>query len=79
MRAAGGEGMKAWMMVVALATAVLLTGCEPKQENLKGKTMGTSYSISYLPGDGTPSLATLQAEIDKRLVQVNESDVDLST
>ncbi|MBL5826328.1 FAD:protein FMN transferase [Serratia fonticola] len=72
MRAAGGEGMKAWMMVVALATAVLLTGCEPKQENLKGKTMGTSYSISYLPGDGTPSLATLQAEIDKRLVQVND-------
>ncbi|MGL5387271.1 MAG: FAD:protein FMN transferase [Serratia sp. (in: enterobacteria)] len=64
--------MKVWMMAAALAAAVLLTGCKPQQENLRGKTMGTSYSIGYLPGEGTPSAATLQQEIDKQLVQVND-------
>ncbi|VTP60635.1 Thiamine biosynthesis lipoprotein ApbE precursor [Serratia rubidaea] len=44
----------------------------PTQVNLDGKTMGTSYSIRYLPGDDTPSASKIQAEIDKRLELVND-------
>ncbi len=72
MRAAGGYGMKAWITVAALGAIMLLTGCGPKQENLDGKTMGTYYSIRFIPGEGTPSVETLRAEIDKRLEQVND-------
>ena len=34
--------------------------------------MGTSYSIRYVTGDDTPSAREMQAEIDKRLEQVND-------
>ncbi len=34
--------------------------------------MGTSYSIRYVAGDDTPSAREMQAEIDKRLEQVND-------
>lgn len=72
MRIAGGNDMKVWITAVALGTVLLLTGCGPKQENLDGKTMGTYYSIRFIPAEGTPSVATLRAEIDKRLEQVND-------
>lgn len=64
--------MKGWMTTVALVATLLLTGCGPEQVNLDGKTMGTSYSIRYVAGDGTPSAREMQAEIDKRLEQVND-------
>ena len=67
-----GYGMKIAATVVALGAVLLLASCGPKQENLDGKTMGTYYSIRFIPGDGTPAVATLQAEIDKRLEQVND-------
>ena len=50
----------------------MLTGCGPEQVDLTGKTMGTSYSIRYVTGDDTPSAREMQAEIDKRLEQVND-------
>ncbi|MFI8417572.1 FAD:protein FMN transferase [Serratia sp. NPDC078593] len=64
--------LKSWMTLVALSATLLLTGCEPEQVNLDGKTMGTYYSIRYLPGGDTPSAKTLQTEIDKRLELVND-------
>ncbi len=39
--------------MVALGATLLLTGCKPEQVNLNGKTIGTSYSIRYLPGKDT--------------------------
>lgn len=72
MRAAGGYGMKVWIRMATLGVILLLTGCGPKQENLDGKTMGTYYSIRFIPRDGTPSVSTLRAEIDKLLEQVND-------
>ncbi len=51
---------------------LLLAGCDgPEQVNIDGKTMGTYYSVKYVPGEGAPSPQVLQAEIDKRLEQVN--------
>lgn len=64
--------MKGWMTTVALGATLLLAGCGPEQVNLDGKTMGTSYSIRYVAGDGTPSAREMQAEIDRRLEQVND-------
>ncbi|VVA48769.1 Thiamine biosynthesis lipoprotein ApbE precursor [Serratia ficaria] len=64
--------MKAWLTTVALGATLLLTGCGPEQVNLEGKTMGTAYSIRYVTGDGTPPAREMQAEIDKRLEQVND-------
>ena len=64
--------MKNWLTGVALSATLLLTGCGPEQVDLTGKTMGTSYSIRYVTGDDTPSAREMQAEIDKRLEQVND-------
>jgi len=64
--------MKGWLAAVALGATLLLTGCGPEQVNLEGKTMGTAYSIRYVTGDGTPSAREMQAEIDRRLEQVND-------
>ncbi|KFK92355.1 MULTISPECIES: FAD:protein FMN transferase [unclassified Serratia (in: enterobacteria)] len=64
--------MKFCMTIVALSATLLLAGCEPKQENLDGKTMGTYYSIRFVPGEETPAVETLRSEIDKRLEQVND-------
>ncbi|AUU09479.1 MULTISPECIES: FAD:protein FMN transferase [Serratia] len=64
--------MKNWLTGVALSATLLLTGCGPEQVDLTGKTMGTSYSIRYVAGDDTPSAREMQAEIDKRLEQVND-------
>ncbi|HEJ9067890.1 TPA: FAD:protein FMN transferase [Serratia marcescens] len=63
---------KNWLAGVALSATLLLTGCGPEQVDLTGKTMGTSYSIRYVAGDNTPSAREMQAEIDKRLEQVND-------
>jgi thiamine biosynthesis lipoprotein len=64
--------MKNWLTGVALSATLLLTGCGPEQVDLMGKTMGTSYSIRYVTGEDTPSAREMQAEIDKRLEQVND-------
>ncbi|MFC0228869.1 FAD:protein FMN transferase [Serratia aquatilis] len=63
--------MKVWITVVLFCAAFLLSGCGPKQKDLDGKTMGTYYSIRFIPEDGTPSVEALRAEIDKRLELVN--------
>lgn len=56
-----------------LLTALLLSACgEPQQVNLQGKTMGTYYSIKYVPTQNSPNPQTLQKEIDRLLEEVND-------
>ncbi|MBE0442772.1 FAD:protein FMN transferase [Psychrobacter sp. FME13] len=60
---------------IALAGVLSLTACQQKTldyDYLAGETMGTSYHISYqLPADVDE--AAIQASIDKRLKQINDS------
>lgn len=72
MRVVARYAMRICFMVVALCATWLLSGCEPKQQNLDGKTMGTYYSIRFVPTAESPSAEALRAEIDKRLEQVND-------
>lgn len=60
--------------VIGLLGTVSLTACQqtPDYNYLSGETMGTSYHISYqLPDDADE--AAIQAAIDKRLQQINDS------
>lgn len=60
--------------VVGLASTLGLSACQqtPDYNYLIGETMGTSYHISYqLPDDADE--AAIQAAIDKRLEQINDS------
>ncbi|MDN6274976.1 FAD:protein FMN transferase [Psychrobacter sp.] len=59
---------------VALSSLLGLIGCQqtPNYDYLSGETMGTSYHISYqTPSDVDEEI--LQASIDERLQQVNDS------
>lgn len=62
--------MWACFLFVMLIT-LLLTGCSPEQTELTGKTMGTTYSIKYIASANAPSSTIIHAEIEKRLVDVN--------
>ncbi|MDD1783451.1 FAD:protein FMN transferase [Enterovibrio sp. ZSDZ35] len=68
--------MKKFLLSVGLliSSVLLLAGCDktPEQVHLTGSTMGTYYSIKYLPEEGVPSSKEVQAEIDKRLELVND-------
>ena len=60
--------------VIGLVGTLSLTACQqtPDYNYLSGETMGTSYHISYqLPDDADE--AAIQAAIDKRLQQINDS------
>ncbi|AUH02444.1 FAD:protein FMN transferase [Prodigiosinella confusarubida] len=62
--------LKNWLGLAAIVW--ILTGCGGlQQENLEGKTMGTSYSVKYISKDDQPSPETIKAEIDSRLKTVN--------
>ncbi len=62
---------------IFLATLPLVIACQPTQkvptyQKIEGKTMGTSYHITYqVPKDIKQE--TIQQEIDKRLVAFNDS------
>ncbi len=56
---------------------VILTACQPSQQSapyqrLEGKTMGTSYHISYQAPKGVKPEA-IQADIQQRLIEFNNS------
>ena len=64
----------ALLSVVGLVSGLSLSACQqtPDYNYLTGETMGTSYHISYqLPDDADE--AAIQASIDKRLKQINDS------
>ncbi|SHI11298.1 FAD:protein FMN transferase [Ferrimonas marina] len=62
-----------WLAPVGLA--LILSGCSPapKVQSISGQTMGTSYHISWVAGSEGHSPEQLQAAIDQRLEQVNDS------
>ncbi|ELA09026.1 ApbE-like lipoprotein [Moraxella macacae 0408225] len=59
-------------LVLCLAVGVSACQKPPKYQNIEGKTMGTSYHISFeMPKDA--DVASIQASIDKRLLEINQS------
>ncbi|KOO02493.1 FAD:protein FMN transferase [Vibrio nereis] len=64
--------MKKWL--VAFASLLILAGCEKPAEqiHLTGPTMGTTYNIKYISGEGIPAPDDLQKEVDRLLEEVND-------
>ncbi len=60
------------LMALSCVVAVLM-GCEPKPQlvQLTGATMGTHYTVKYLPDNLAVSKERIQQEIDARLAKVN--------
>lgn len=60
--------------IIGVISALGLGACQqsPDYNYLNGETMGTSYHISYQLPDGADE-AAIQADIDKRLQQINDS------
>ena len=62
------------LSVIAISAIASLSACQqtPDYDYLSGETMGTSYHISYQLPANTDE-AAIQASIDKRLQQINDS------
>ncbi|MDC7897745.1 FAD:protein FMN transferase ApbE, partial [Escherichia coli] len=58
--------------ILMLCALVFLSACGEKQQVLEGETMGTYYSIKYVPSSDSPSQSVLQTEIDRILEEVND-------
>ena len=52
--------------------AVMLSGCGQKIVELTGPTMGSSYSVKYVPGDNTPVRTEIQSQVNSILAQVDQ-------
>ena len=65
---------KALLAIISTVTVISLTACQqpPEYHYLSGETMGTSYHITYKLPDNANE-ADIQAAIDKRLKQINDS------
>lgn len=65
---------KALLATISTVTVISLTACQqpPEYYYLSGETMGTSYHITYKLPDNANE-ADIQAAIDKRLKQINDS------
>ena len=66
-----------WMILVAknlliLLAVVLLAGCGQKIEELTGPTMGSSYSVKYVPGSATPARAAIQEQVAAILAEIDQ-------
>ncbi len=69
------KSMKTTLLpVMAISAVFSLSACQqtPDYDYLSGETMGTSYHISYQPPADADE-AAIQASIDKRLQQINDS------
>ena len=58
-----------------LVWALFVSGCDTKPafEKMSGRTMGTSWSLSYLPPTPSDNPSALRAAIEAELVDVNQS------
>ena len=58
-----------------LVWALFMSGCDsqPAFEKLGGRTMGTSWSLAYLPPDLNHNPSTLQAALEAELLDINQS------
>lgn len=66
-----------WMILVARILLVtlavfLLGGCAEKIEELTGPTMGSSYSVKYVPNAATPPRAAVQEAVDAILAEIDQ-------
>ena len=67
-----------------LLASILLAGCGEKIEEFGGPTMGSHYSLKYVAGEVTPEPATLKADVEALLAEVDQqmstwrADSDLS-
>ena len=59
--------------VIAVAFAAALTGClhSEKVEEFGGPTMGSTYSVKYVTGEGVADARTLKAETEAILAEVD--------
>lgn len=57
---------------LAAASLLFIAGCQPEQVSLNGKTMGTSYSIKYLPVPNAHDSGPIAQKIDLLLEEVND-------
>jgi len=73
--------MRAWtrnFVTLSLCVVALITGCNddnsphPQTITLSGATMGTRYSIKCWSDDPTAKTASLQADVDKLLDEINQ-------
>lgn len=64
--------MKVFLLFICSIS--LIVGCSETREqiHLTGPTMGTTYNIKFINGDGIPSQEKLQSEVDRLLEQVND-------
>jgi thiamine biosynthesis lipoprotein len=64
-------------LIVLLAAAASFTLLRPEPHiaelHLSGRTMGTTYSVKYRPGQDAPSLQTMQIEADALLTGINQT------
>lgn len=60
--------------VIAVALATALTGCwfSERIEEFGGPTMGSSYSVKYVPGENTPELDAVKREAEAILAEVDQ-------
>ena len=74
LRAANPSMKPAFLSMIAIGSVLALSACQQKTDynNLSGETMGTSYHISYQLPKGVDE-AAIQAAIDKRLQDINDS------
>ncbi len=59
-------------ILLFVATLFLAACGGPEQQNLQGQTMGTYYSVKYVTDSSGAKPEAIQAEIDKRLEEVND-------
>lgn len=64
------------LFALTVVGALLLSGCGQQIEQLSGPTMGSSYSVKYVPGAKTPARAEIHNQVTAILAEV---DVQLST
>lgn len=62
--------LKLWLALIGLAFFVSCSQA-PEQTNLSGKTMGTTYHVSFISGDPEHVPEEIQAHIDGLLAQIN--------
>ena len=66
-------GRKIYTPILLFAATLFLVACgSPEQQNLQGQTMGTYYTVKYVPDSSEFTPEVIQSEIDKRLEEVND-------
>ncbi len=59
-------------IVVVALVGLLLTGCGEQIETFGGPTMGSHYSLKYVPGAATPAPEALKALVEEQLDQIDQ-------